>query len=317
MAQNGVLMDPPMLPPTYAWIIRPEDLQLENDAHLGGRIAQGHWRNSLVIVKVLSKQAEANDLMTALQNTKAVAPEGHTALEERLKEPLLPSGQDAVLLEYSGVDVILQEYSAQEHPQPTSTPGVDNTGVTEISTFVIYSPRSAASDFVQKSKDGDITALFPEDLETLQTAFSDGGEIVSVHKPDIADGWVLKAAKVLSDISKFIVMIRPTKDNPLLKWTPGDHRDTSVNIQPPEAVEEDSDCPGIDTPENIEEGNDDASEDDTPSIQSGENTESTTSAPIHNVDVRLDIQPATGISYQVELLTKIQFKIQPEFEDKD
>ncbi|KAJ7902704.1 hypothetical protein B0H14DRAFT_2667320 [Mycena olivaceomarginata] len=56
------MSDPPILPPTAAWIIRPDELRLENDAHLGGRIAQGTWRNSLVIVKVLSKQAEANAL---------------------------------------------------------------------------------------------------------------------------------------------------------------------------------------------------------------------------------------------------------------
>ncbi|KAF8184154.1 hypothetical protein K438DRAFT_1838429 [Mycena galopus ATCC 62051] len=47
-----------------AWIIRPDELQLENDAHLGGRIAQGRWRNCLVIVKVLSKQAEPSALHT-------------------------------------------------------------------------------------------------------------------------------------------------------------------------------------------------------------------------------------------------------------
>jgi hypothetical protein len=46
--------------PAWAWIIRPEELDLEDGAHLGGRIAQGKWRNSLVIVKVLSKQAEAS-----------------------------------------------------------------------------------------------------------------------------------------------------------------------------------------------------------------------------------------------------------------
>ncbi|KAJ7119484.1 hypothetical protein C8R44DRAFT_877912 [Mycena epipterygia] len=56
------MSDPPILPPTAAWIIRPDELQLQDDAHLGGRIAQGRWRNSLVIVKVLSKQAEPSAL---------------------------------------------------------------------------------------------------------------------------------------------------------------------------------------------------------------------------------------------------------------
>ncbi|KAJ6589090.1 hypothetical protein B0H19DRAFT_1102869 [Mycena capillaripes] len=56
------MSDPPILPPTAAWIIRPDELQLEDDAHLGGRIAQGKWRNSLVCVKVLSKAAESDTL---------------------------------------------------------------------------------------------------------------------------------------------------------------------------------------------------------------------------------------------------------------
>ncbi|KAJ7730868.1 hypothetical protein DFH07DRAFT_848205 [Mycena maculata] len=80
-------MDPPMLPPTYDWIIRPEDLQLEDDAHLGGRIAQGHWRNNLVIVKVLSKQAEANalhqrgELWTSLRHSNVLQMFGVSPLD--------------------------------------------------------------------------------------------------------------------------------------------------------------------------------------------------------------------------------------------
>jgi hypothetical protein len=56
------MSDPPPLSPT-AWIIRPDELQLEEDAYVGGRsVAQlkGRWRNSLVIVKILSKQAESS-----------------------------------------------------------------------------------------------------------------------------------------------------------------------------------------------------------------------------------------------------------------
>ncbi|KAJ7640158.1 hypothetical protein B0H17DRAFT_1023203 [Mycena rosella] len=59
---RALMSDPLILPPTAAWIIRPDELELNDDAHLGGRIAQGRWRNSLVIVKVLSKQAEAGAL---------------------------------------------------------------------------------------------------------------------------------------------------------------------------------------------------------------------------------------------------------------
>ncbi|KAJ7075996.1 hypothetical protein B0H15DRAFT_805837 [Mycena belliarum] len=58
------MSDPP-LPPTAPWIIRFDELHLEDDAHLAGCIAQGRWRNTLVIVKALSKQAEAS-LWTSL-----------------------------------------------------------------------------------------------------------------------------------------------------------------------------------------------------------------------------------------------------------
>ncbi|KAJ6617916.1 kinase-like domain-containing protein [Mycena sp. CBHHK59/15] len=50
--------DSPILPPPAAWIIRPNELEVDEDARPGGRVAQGRWRSSLVIVKVISKQAE-------------------------------------------------------------------------------------------------------------------------------------------------------------------------------------------------------------------------------------------------------------------
>ncbi|KAJ7475199.1 hypothetical protein B0H11DRAFT_2195216 [Mycena galericulata] len=55
-------MDPPLLPPSFPWIIRPDDIQFDDEGYLGGRIAQGRWRNTAVIVKVLSKQVEASTL---------------------------------------------------------------------------------------------------------------------------------------------------------------------------------------------------------------------------------------------------------------
>ncbi|KAJ6602491.1 hypothetical protein DFH09DRAFT_1124971 [Mycena vulgaris] len=78
---------PLILPPTTAWIIRPDELQLDDDAHLGGCIAQGRWRNSLVIVKVLSKQAEANalhgrgDLWTSLRHPNVLQMFGVSPLD--------------------------------------------------------------------------------------------------------------------------------------------------------------------------------------------------------------------------------------------
>ncbi|KAJ7074507.1 hypothetical protein C8F01DRAFT_1010854 [Mycena amicta] len=46
----------------HPWIIRPNQLDLPDDAQPGGRIALGHWRGSPIAVKVLSKQAESTVL---------------------------------------------------------------------------------------------------------------------------------------------------------------------------------------------------------------------------------------------------------------
>ncbi|KAJ6596553.1 hypothetical protein B0H10DRAFT_2327212 [Mycena sp. CBHHK59/15] len=55
-----------------------------------------------------------------------------------------------------------------------------------------------------------------------------GGPLAAMLSPDvpalsifgsILDSWVLRAAKLLSDMSGFAVMIRPLMDNPVPKWT--------------------------------------------------------------------------------------------------
>ncbi|KAF7290544.1 Protein kinase domain-containing protein [Mycena indigotica] len=59
---------------TNPWTIPADDLELPEDAHKGGRIAQGVWKGKAVVVKVLSKQAEAEllyeraELWTSLQH---------------------------------------------------------------------------------------------------------------------------------------------------------------------------------------------------------------------------------------------------------
>lgn len=46
-------------PPDSAWVIQPDELLIEDDAHIGDRqIARRRWRNSIVVVKTLSEQAE-------------------------------------------------------------------------------------------------------------------------------------------------------------------------------------------------------------------------------------------------------------------
>ncbi|KAJ6452287.1 hypothetical protein C8R45DRAFT_86143 [Mycena sanguinolenta] len=54
------MTEPPIPPATASWVIRPDEL--ENVAHLSGLIAQGRWRNTVVILKVLSKQVEPSSL---------------------------------------------------------------------------------------------------------------------------------------------------------------------------------------------------------------------------------------------------------------
>ncbi|KAJ7772224.1 kinase-like domain-containing protein [Mycena metata] len=57
------MADTEIASPAEAWIIRPDELHLVDNTQIGGRqIAEGRWRNSLVMVKVLSKQAEPNAL---------------------------------------------------------------------------------------------------------------------------------------------------------------------------------------------------------------------------------------------------------------
>ncbi|KAF7334693.1 Protein kinase domain-containing protein [Mycena venus] len=47
------MSDPEPMPPASAWVIQPDELHIEDDAQIGGRqIAQGCWRNSLVVVKI-------------------------------------------------------------------------------------------------------------------------------------------------------------------------------------------------------------------------------------------------------------------------
>ncbi|KAJ7190794.1 hypothetical protein GGX14DRAFT_407654 [Mycena pura] len=124
-----------------------------------------------------------------------------------------------------------------------------------ISTFMIHSPKSHKTSHVQNS-----AALCEEDIRTLND-YPAGGAMTSVHSPDAAVFWleanfdlsllrsiqtnglggpiaamlspeeptlvifgsilddkVLKIAQQLAEISKFPVMVRPLRDNPITRW---------------------------------------------------------------------------------------------------
>ncbi|KAJ7336845.1 hypothetical protein DFH08DRAFT_877596 [Mycena albidolilacea] len=191
-------------------------------------------------------------------------------------------------------------------------------------------------------------------LKSLQSRGVDG-PIAAMLSPDesclvlfgsIHDGWILKAAQVLADISGFSVMIRPLQNSPISKWA----QQVPVPEDPTPSVGNQS--PEVSGPsENLVLGmveEDDTDGNDTNSIDSEGTTSSTATensdtsglnlqagvfrprggaskdvdpympwmGPVHNLDVRLDIHPVNGGPYKVDLLTKVQFKTQPEFENK-
>ncbi|KAJ7761757.1 hypothetical protein B0H16DRAFT_1530468 [Mycena metata] len=141
----------------------------------------------------------------------------------------------------------------------------------------------------------------------------------------IHDGWVLKAAKLLADESQFAVMIRPLRDDPLLVWEGTDSPSRVAGLS------------NLDSLQTITETDHETDEEEEYSdSEPEENTSSTDNdvggtlrlrggavadynpwlGPVHDVDVRLDLGPTIGDIYQVDLLTRIQFKTQAEYESK-
>ncbi|KAJ7855827.1 hypothetical protein B0H13DRAFT_2079346, partial [Mycena leptocephala] len=178
-----------------------------------------------------------------------------------------------------------------------------------------------------------------------------GGPIAAMLAPEesclvifgsMHDGWALKAAQLLSNLCGFAVMIRPLRHNPIPKWEQGnppseilaplhDHQspgeiqtnnDLLTSIEEEEGTEEDdttsegstsstttedSGMAGLNNQGGVFRLRGGAGEDEDPYRP--------VLSPLHNVDVRLDIH-CVGVSYNIDLLTKIQFKTQPEFENK-
>ncbi|KAJ7807899.1 hypothetical protein B0H13DRAFT_2295687 [Mycena leptocephala] len=175
-----------------------------------------------------------------------------------------------------------------------------------------------------------------------------GGPIAAMLSPDepslvifgsIHDNSVLAAAGGLSELSGFTITPLQAGNKESLN----EDAATSVDDQLAEANQDVNN----DLLTNIAE-NEDMDEDDTTSVASDISMDSTTTedsdigglnngsgvfrfrggaskdvdpyepwmGPVHNVDVRLDIHPSPGVSHKVSLLTKIQFKVQPEHINK-
>ncbi|KAF7333871.1 hypothetical protein MVEN_02344200 [Mycena venus] len=151
----------------------------------------------------------------------------------------------------------------------------------------------------------------------------------------IRDSWVVHAAELLSDLANSAVMIRPLSDDPVPHWETGtlvaEGPVLSGNDQTGEVfplniddkwtiIEQDND--GADVSDN--EGStttDDivTSELNNPSgvfrLRGGARGEPWI-GPAHMVDIRLDVYPRDGVSYNVDLLTRIQFQTQSKYNDQ-
>ncbi|KAF7342001.1 hypothetical protein MVEN_01787200 [Mycena venus] len=289
---------------------------------------------------------------------------------------------DTPLSAFPGKSVSLTPSSTNSHT--TTFVDLQPAAVPHVSTFIICSPKSSKQHVNTSplspedlptlknefAEGGTIVSVHSPDEAVLwlETHYEDpllesmqlrgvGGPIAAMLSPDesclvifglIHDGWVLKAAQVLSDLCGFVVMVRPLEHNPIPKW---EHSTFPVEISGLAPLDDDQIQINNDLLTSIEEEEEeeDANESDTTSEQSEESMDSATTedsdtgalydqdgvlrlrggsgddvdpykpwmSPVHNVDIRLDIHPAIGVSYNVDLLTKIQFKTQTAYENKD
>ncbi|KAJ7262134.1 hypothetical protein C8J57DRAFT_1336234 [Mycena rebaudengoi] len=123
----------------------------------------------------------------------------------------------------------------------------------------------------------------------------------------ILDVWVLRAAKLLSDLSKFAVMIRPLADNPFPDWAARHDQSSMQSVNPFSQGTQ----PLRRTAGKASRLRGGASE--------SENEETRTSTlkkgPTHWVDVRLELS-GTGTEYRVRLTTQLQFTTQEKNTDE-
>ncbi|KAJ7262109.1 hypothetical protein C8J57DRAFT_462204 [Mycena rebaudengoi] len=203
-----------------------------------------------------------------------------------------------------------------------------------ISTFVIYTPSEASStsesgastalpqedlqNLENQFRNGGtvISVHYPRSAVLwIETHYSHrlitsirshglGGPIASMLSPEtqalnifgsILDSWVLRAAKLLADLSKFAVIIRPLTHNPVPKWV-GQHHTQSRNPSS-DAVQQEKDRTVSQGGVLRLRGGADESEINYTSWMS----------PVHNLDVQLELRSA-GLSYRVALITKLQVR---------
>ncbi|KAJ7723141.1 hypothetical protein B0H16DRAFT_1699065 [Mycena metata] len=206
-----------------------------------------------------------------------------------------------------------------------------------------------------------------EDIESLEAELPNGGAISSVHSPHSAlawvethyddillksmrtrglggpitamlspetvlDDWVLAAAKLLSNTSNLIVIIRPLSDDPSPKWLEAeedgswDTADSSqdINSAAPnteDALEMFEDA--IDSESGVDARSVDSRNSSTDSdpedldlgtgvfrLRGGASTSDGRYipwlSPMHNLDIHLTIQTSSGVPHNVKILSKIQ-----------
>ncbi|KAJ7173042.1 hypothetical protein C8R43DRAFT_978248, partial [Mycena crocata] len=165
-------------------------------------------------------------------------------------------------------------------------------------------------------------------LKSIGSRAGVAGPLAAMLSPDepalvvfgsILDGWVLKAAKLLSDVSGNT----PSQDSLIHDTAENDDDDasTSTGVVEESDEEDESDTASM---ESAITGSGDSmdgyNEDGIFRPRGGaEDPEHYTPwlSPVHNVDFRLNIHPVPDISYRVNIMSKIQFKVQAKYENKD
>ncbi|KAJ7483907.1 hypothetical protein B0H11DRAFT_2279622 [Mycena galericulata] len=302
-----------------------------------------------------------------------------------------------------------------------NTPKVSPAAIKDISTFVICWPESSAMEsnppyrpavlpedaqiaetnfstggsFFSAHSSEDAVLWVEEHydnplLRAIQT-HGTGGPIAAMLSPElpalvlfgsILDGWIMKAAKLLANISNFAVMIRPHTNNPLNQWLslvdeehnvdksgskqrrPSEdsnataataataNTDILATETPPQNLqqvldegaaadiyphrnyrplsrlsEEAKSMTGSESEDSVERGSLPTDSDDDMSVDSGvfrlrggadeeDDIYIPWMSPVHNLDIHLDLR-TPNMACEVGLFTKIQFKVQDKYENKE
>ncbi|KAJ7751430.1 hypothetical protein B0H16DRAFT_831701 [Mycena metata] len=156
----------------------------------------------------------------------------------------------------------------------------------------------------------------------------------------VLDDWVLNAGRLLADVSKFPVMIRPHAADPNRSWAKMEDGDSPDGVRQttPAAPEPEKDTPQQDGDlANIDDDGDDlylswdSSTDSDPEdldlgtgvfrLRGGarkvDHGYTPRLGPVHNLDIRLAVQSSTGLHEKVNILSKIRFTTQPKYLNKE